>query len=170
MLRLKANQSLFQSKFLLEWVAICSLPWWSYLYFFWSLEAADSEVEVLHAGSPDQTNVSHESGEIPVREALSGVILSFTWAFCRTSIICSRWCSKVINRSTIEICAGIFFQLFRNILLWLLESLVKGLCCLVFLYCFPWSFRGSKMVRFEASSRPSHISYLSTFFTLFLLT
>lgn len=68
MLRLKANQSLFQSKFLLEWVAICSLPWWSYLYFFWSLEAADSEVEVLHAGSPDQTNVSHESGEIPVRE------------------------------------------------------------------------------------------------------
>lgn len=73
MLRLKANQSLFQSKFLLEWVAICSipLPWWSYLYFFWSLEAADSEVEVLHAGSPDQTSVSHESGEIPVREALS---------------------------------------------------------------------------------------------------
>ena len=73
--------------------------------------------------------------------SLSGLILSFTWAFCRTSIICSRWCSEVINRSTIEICVGIFFS-----------------CSATFYSGF-----------LRALFRPSHISYLSTFFTLFLL-
>lgn len=43
---------------------------------------------------------------------------------------------------------GDLFQLFRHILLWLLESLSQGLCCWVFLYCFllslvlPWFSNG----------------------------